>query len=77
MANLCILGSHAVNGVSRIHTEILKNQTFKDFYELDKNKFVNITNGVTIRRWIAEANSGLADLYAEYLGSSDFLINFE
>ena len=61
MTNLCIIGSHAVNGVSKIHTEILQTQTFKDFYELDKTKFLNITNGVTIRRWVAEANPGLAD----------------
>ena len=77
MANLCVLGSHKVNGVSQIHTEILKNQTFKDFYELDKNKFINVTNGVTVRRWVAEANAPLAELYTDYLGSNEFLVNFD
>lgn len=77
MANLCILGSHKVNGVSAIHTEILKNLTFKHFYELDKSKFVNVTNGVTVRRWVGEANHALTELYTDYLGSSEFLINFE
>ena len=77
MANLSILGSHKVNGVSKLHSEILKNNTFRDFFDLDKSKFVNVTNGVTPRRWIAEANQPLADLYRETLGSNDYLINLD
>jgi starch phosphorylase len=77
MANLSIHGSHKVNGVSQLHTEILKNSTFNDFFELDNSKFVNVTNGVTPRRWIAEANKPLAELYFDTLGSNDFLINLE
>lgn len=77
MANLCVLGSHKVNGVSAIHSEIIKQQTFKDFYDLDPKKFVNVTNGVTVRRWIADANPGLTELYADTLGTSDFLVDFE
>ena len=77
MANLSIHGSHKVNGVSAIHTQILKDVTFRDFYELDKNKFVNITNGVTPRRWIAEANKPLTELYSDIIGSTDFLVNLE
>ena len=56
MSNICIIGSHKVNGVSECHTEILKTKLFKDFYNLDKKKFINITNGATPRRWIYGAN---------------------
>lgn len=77
MANLSILGSHRVNGVSMIHTQILKNHTFKDFYDLDNKKFLNITNGVTVRRWVAEANPNLTALYTDMLGSNDFLLNYD
>lgn len=52
MANVAIIGSHKVNGVSALHTEILKKRVFKDFYELFPEKFINITNGVTQRRWL-------------------------
>lgn len=77
MANLCVLGSHKVNGVSAIHSEIIKNQTFRDFYDLDQKKFINVTNGVTVRRWIAEANPPLAELYNEALATNDYLVDFE
>ena len=77
MANLCIHGSHCVNGVSKIHSEILQKSTFRDFYELDNSKFINVTNGVTPRRWIAEANRPLADLYKDTLGSEDYLIHLD
>uniref|UniRef100_A0A673GUG2 Alpha-1,4 glucan phosphorylase n=1 Tax=Sinocyclocheilus rhinocerous TaxID=307959 RepID=A0A673GUG2_9TELE len=52
MAHLCIVGSHAVNGVARIHSDILKATVFKDFYEMDPHKFQNKTNGITPRRWL-------------------------
>lgn len=68
MANLSIVGSHKVNGVAALHTEILKNKVFKDFYELFPNEFVNITNGVTPRRWILLANPDLAQFISARIG---------
>uniref|UniRef100_A0A8C8HX30 Alpha-1,4 glucan phosphorylase n=1 Tax=Oncorhynchus tshawytscha TaxID=74940 RepID=A0A8C8HX30_ONCTS len=72
MAHLCVVGSHAVNGVARIHSEIVKNTVFKDFYEVEPEKFQNKTNGITPRRWLLLCNPGLADLIAEKIGD-DFL----
>ena len=68
MANLAIAGSHRVNGVAALHTEILKNQAFKDFYEMFPDKFVNITNGVTHRRWLLNCDPGLADFITKRIG---------
>jgi starch phosphorylase len=69
MANLSIVGSHKVNGVAALHTELLKKDLFKDFYKIFPNKFVNVTNGVTTRRWIIMSNPLLAELYTETLGT--------
>ena len=68
MANLAIVGSHSVNGVAALHTEILKNQELKDFNEFYPGKFNNKTNGITHRRWIISANPTLADLITEAIG---------
>ncbi|XP_010788472.1 glycogen phosphorylase, muscle form-like [Notothenia coriiceps] len=68
MAHLCIVGSHAVNGVARIHSEIIKATVFKDFYESDPEKFQNKTNGITPRRWLVMCNPGLAEVIAERIG---------
>jgi len=68
MANLCIFGSHRVNGVAALHTEILKNNIFKDFYEMYPEKFVNVTNGVTQRRWINCCNPRLAEFLNKRIG---------
>lgn len=68
MANLAIVGSHKVNGVAGIHSEILKRDTFKYFYEMNKSKFINITNGITCRRWLVHCNPGLSELIAERIG---------
>ena len=62
MANLSIVGSHTVNGVSRLHSEILKNDVFHDFYKKDPGKFINVTNGITHRRWLCYSNPGLSSL---------------
>src|SRR5262249_39741395 len=61
MAHLAIYGSHKVNGVAKLHSQILREETFKDFYDLFPDKFTNITNGVTQRRWLLHANPLLAD----------------
>lgn len=93
MAHLCVVGSHAVNGVAQIHSDIVKNTVcvcraggvlcqsnsselsfvfvpwcfcrFKDFYQVDPDKFQNKTNGITPRRWLLLCNPGLADIIAE------------
>ncbi|CAH2328880.1 glycogen phosphorylase, liver form [Pelobates cultripes] len=68
MAHLCIVGSHAVNGVARIHSEIVRDKVFKDFSEIEPEKFQNKTNGITPRRWLLLCNPGLAELIAEKIG---------
>uniref|UniRef100_A0A8C3GN99 Alpha-1,4 glucan phosphorylase n=1 Tax=Cairina moschata TaxID=8855 RepID=A0A8C3GN99_CAIMO len=68
MAHLCIVGSHAVNGVAKIHSEIVRTQVFQDFAELEPEKFQNKTNGITPRRWLLLCNPGLAELIAEKIG---------
>lgn len=68
MAYMAIVGSHSVNGVAALHTEILKNQELKDFYKLYPEKFNNKTNGITQRRWLLHANPQLAELITEKIG---------
>ena len=68
MANLSIVCSHSVNGVAELHTKILKEQVFKEFYELTPEKFNNKTNGVTHRRFLAEANPSYAKLITSKIG---------
>ncbi|MBN3326263.1 PYGL protein, partial [Atractosteus spatula] len=68
MAHLCIVGSHAVNGVAQIHSNIIKKDVFRDFSELEPDKFQNKTNGITPRRWLLLCNAGLAELIAETIG---------
>jgi starch phosphorylase len=68
MAHLAIVGSHAVNGVAAIHSEIIKRDTFKDFAEFWPEKFQNKTNGITPRRWLLLCNPSLADAIAEKIG---------
>ena len=68
MAHLAVLGSHAVNGVAELHTELLKTHVLRDFYELTPEKFSNKTNGVTPRRWMVLSNPRLAHLITSRLG---------
>ncbi|TMS21728.1 glycogen phosphorylase, liver form [Larimichthys crocea] len=68
MAHLCIVGSHAVNGVAEIHSNIIKTQVFRNFSDLEPEKFQNKTNGITPRRWLLLCNPGLAELIAEAIG---------
>ena len=67
MANLSIVGSHSVNGVAKLHTELLKKEVLKDFYEHEPQKFNNKTNGIAHRRWLISANSELSDLITELI----------
>ncbi len=68
MAHLAIVGSHSINGVSVLHSEILKNDLFRDFYKLWPERFNNKTNGITQRRWLKYCNPWLADLISSKIG---------
>ena len=68
MANLAVIGSHSINGVAELHSEILKKDVFKDFYELFPEKFTNVTNGVTQRRWLLHCNPELAKFITKRIG---------
>jgi glycogen phosphorylase len=68
MAHLAIVGSHAVNGVAKIHSNLLKERELKDFYNMFPERFINKTNGITPRRWLLAANPGLSDLITDTIG---------
>ncbi|SCI66723.1 glycogen/starch/alpha-glucan phosphorylase [Intestinibacter bartlettii] len=68
MAHLCIRGSHSVNGVAKLHTEILEKEELKDFYNDEPYKFNNKTNGIAHRRWLMSCNKELSDLITELIG---------
>jgi glycogen phosphorylase len=69
MAHLAIVGSHKVNGVSALHSELLRSATFRDFNRYFPNKIINVTNGITPRRWLYQSNKGLSGLICEAIGS--------
>ena len=71
MANLAIICSHHVNGVAALHTEILKKSVFADFFNMWPHKFLNMTNGVTPRRWLYCCNPGLSKLISDTIGNED------
>lgn len=78
MGHLAIIGANKINGVAAIHTEIIKKETFPEYYKWccdngDPNKIVNMTNGVTPRRWIHCANPALSEIFTKYLGSQEWL----
>ena len=68
MAHLASVGSHAINGVAALHTELLKQTVLRDFYAVAPEKFLNVTNGVTPRRWIVLSNPKLAALITSKIG---------
>ena len=76
MANLACVGSHRINGVAELHSQLLEKEVLRDFYELWPEKFLNVTNGVTPRRWIAVSNPELSDLITRHIGS-DWLGNLD
>ena len=73
MAHLAIVAGYSVNGVARLHTEILKNQELKDFYQMMPDKFNNKTNGITQRRFLMHGNHLLADWVTEKIGTKDWI----
>ena len=73
MANLCIAGSMAVNGVSALHSEILRKDLFKDACQMMPDKFKNVTNGIDHRRWVSQINPGLDSLIRELTGGDGYL----
>jgi len=70
MANLSVVASHRVNGVSRLHSEIIKNSLFRNFSMLYPNKFTNVTNGIAHRRWLCQSNPNLTELINSCIGNS-------
>ncbi|PWA85182.1 alpha-1,4 glucan phosphorylase L-1 isozyme, chloroplastic/amyloplastic [Artemisia annua] len=77
MANLCVVGGHVVNGVAEIHSEIVKQDVFNDFYKFWPDKFQNKTNGVTPRRWISYCNPDLSKIITKWTGGDDWVLNTE
>ena len=77
MANLCVAACQAVNGVSALHSDILKRDVFHDAYLETPNKFKNVTNGIDHRRWLAQVNPKLDSLIQEVTGSADYLLHPE
>lgn len=76
MANICVVGSHSVNGVSRLHSQIIKDDVFHGFYLLEPDKFKNVTNGIASRRWLMQSNSRLNEFIKARIGAG-FLHHFE
>ena len=76
MAHLAIVAGYSVNGVAKLHTEILKNQELKDFYQMMPEKFNNKTNGITQRRFLMHANPLLADWVTEKLGTKEWITDW-
>ena len=68
MANLSVIASHTVNGVSALHSDIIKNSIFKDFYDVYPEKFTNVTNGIAHRRWLCQSNPELCGLLNDCIG---------
>ena len=69
MANLSVVGSHMTNGVSKLHSDILKNNVFRDFFFMYPDRFTNVTNGIAHRRWLCNSNPLLCDLIEELIGT--------
>ena len=70
MAHLAIIGSHRVNGVAQLHSDLMRKHVFSGFADLYPDRFINVTNGIAVRRWLKQSNLGLSALLTERLGSS-------
>ena len=73
MANLSVIAGHSVNGVSKLHSQILTDDLFKDYYQITPDKFKNVTNGIAHRRWLCQANPKLTDFLSETIGDGFIL----
>jgi glycogen phosphorylase len=70
MAHLAIVGSHRVNGVAQLHSDLMRKHVFSGFADLYPDRFINVTNGIAVRRWLKQSNPGLSALLTEHLGSA-------
>ena len=70
MAHLAIIGSHRINGVAQLHTELMRRHVFREFAEVYPDRFLNVTNGIAVRRWLKQSNPGLSALLTVHLGRS-------
>jgi starch phosphorylase len=70
MAHLAVIGSHCVNGVARLHTDLMRTRVFSGFAQLFPDRFINVTNGIAVRRWLKQSNTGLSMLLTEKLGDA-------
>jgi starch phosphorylase len=68
MSHLAIVGSHKVNGVAQLHSDIMRKHVFRDFAEMYPDRFINVTNGIAVRRWLKQSNPGLSALLTQHLG---------
>jgi starch phosphorylase len=68
MAHLAIIGSHRVNGVAQLHSDLMRRVVFREFNDVYKDRFVNVTNGIAVRRWLKQSNPGLSALLTQHLG---------
>jgi starch phosphorylase len=68
MAHLAVVGSHRVNGVAELHSDLMRKHVFSGFAELYPDRFINVTNGISVRRWLKQSNPGLSALLTEHLG---------
>ena len=77
MANLCLAACHKINGVSKLHTEILEHSIFHDYYQIDPSRFLNVTNGIAYRRWLGQSNPELTDLLCGLIGDGFLTDSFQ
>lgn len=77
MANLCLAACHTINGVSKLHSQILKDSIFHDYYAITPNRFTNVTNGIAYRRWLCQSNPELTALLCDLIGDGFLKDSFE
>jgi starch phosphorylase len=70
MAHLAIIGSHRINGVAQLHSNLMRQHVFREFAEMYPDRFINVTNGIAVRRWLKQSNPGLSALLTQHLGRS-------